>query len=645
MLACKKRLQGTLLSCLLFIGVLSRLEAETLDEHQFKPLRQGSYSKTYYFNELGLPNIYESIKTRPNCQENCSYPVVLNAKNRVLKRYPSSYNITRVASGRYEGIAYLQYKLSYPCGDKTCSSRILMDNNGRTYTPRSSIGGAKDALISKNRMLYEVAYNGLYKDARLILEAPNDLEEAGLGNNPQGDIAVVAVDASGQVYGGSLDAWMRTDLLLADHGDRYGILDVYPQDSKTLYLTLYKYVNIYNKGLVAAKVDFAKNSTVSGWVFNSGSRNVGFDPEIYIDESNIYITATDSSHSSRKGMAIPKDTFDEIGAASNYPQGIIGYEQEELMTFLVGAGAAYYLWNAKTSVEKDSTDYAQMDYDISNSIYWSLYFEGRVGNVRLGLSYLKNEAEKIGGLAGTATKVFNLFFDYAGLFSDSSSIRVGVERAEVNGMATYSQKSTNGVISLEPSQSHEFRAILTRYWAKLMMERGFFAALEYAAYTTPSAVGFSGQSKNMEYVTFDKKLKIEDYMLLVGYDELSYSRRYESDYAQFFLQGHVGLGFGNLNLSSETKSEVETALNKSVKGESSFIFDAEVNVGYLWQSRFKNIHGFGYAITAGLKGRGSWQGSGQSTDSDQVIPEDELRLEFDRYDIWYGPYTTFNLIF
>ena len=84
-----------------------------------------------------------------------------------------------------------------------------------------------------------------------------------------------------------------------------------------------------------------------------------------------------------------------------------------------------------------------------------------------------------------------------------------------------------------------------------------------------------------------------------------------------------------------------TSRNKRSKA----LLQAELNLGYLWQRRFRNVNGLGYAITTGVKAHGSWQGSGQSKNSDNTIDDNALVLETDHLDLWYGPYISFNILF
>ena len=631
----------------LFLALLlvTRSFGEVSEEHSFYPVHVGGVTAEQFFTQQHLPDIRLVYRTRPNCKENCTYPVLVNENNKKLVSYSSSYSVNMEAKGRYKDIAYMQYRYSFTCGDKQCSYAVLINNSGKKY-PFTLKGNYsdKDTIISRDLALYRMTTDGLYKNSIKVSSPPAALKEARLGNNPEGDIAAVGVSENGEVFVGNEKGWLRSNIQLAKHGDRDGILAVYPENEQSIFALTYKYVNVYNKGLIGIHVDQKKNEVDSGWLFNSSARNVGFDPELYVFQNQVHSSATDSTNNNRVSTVVPTTSYANIGHAENYPSTIAGFENEEQFTFLVGTRLAYNKWDAKSSVDNEDADYSTMEYEISNLLYWSLYFEGRIGNVRLGLSYLKNSAAKLGVLESAATKVFSLYVDYSGLFSDSSSIRVSIEKGEVNGIAKYTVDA-QGVASGANAQENSFNATLERISAKVMMERGWYGGIEYAQYTTPSALGFSGRSKQMEYLTIDSALGSEDIILLAGYDEISYAKRYETDLSRFYVQGHIGLGVTVFDISSATESEVERSTSKTIDDTWSMIIDGALDFGYIWQSRFKEFHGFGYATTVGIKARGSWRGSGQSKDSESDIAEDALRLELERYDIWYGPYASFNVLF
>ncbi|MBD3823457.1 MAG: hypothetical protein IE916_02980, partial [Epsilonproteobacteria bacterium] len=75
-----------------------------------------------------------------------------------------------------------------------------------------------------------------------------------------------------------------------------------------------------------------------------------------------------------------------------------GFEDESMVDFMAGAGVSYLGWSANSEVSKNGNTYASAEYEISNSLYKELYFQGRIGDYQLAISYAQNEAEKKGGL-------------------------------------------------------------------------------------------------------------------------------------------------------------------------------------------------------------------------------------------------------
>ena len=615
------------------------------NHHSFFPLQQGAMNADQYFDKLGLPDVRVSYRTRPHCKEKCDYPVIENQKGQILVRYTYDEALHTVAKGRYTDIAYLQYEHSYPCGDKSCSETIFMDHKGRRSPSRATTNGTFSTLISKDREIYSVTSRGIYVNATPLLHLEHPLTLGVIKNNPNGDIAAAGVDAAGQLYSTNTKVWHRSNIHLQEHGDRGGILDIYPKDEDESFIAIYRYTRAENKGLIGIHTTYSSSKESTGWLYNARNKNVGFDPSIVVDDGKIYVSATDSTNSEMVMMLIDEDQFDTISHAENFPQHIIGYEYEREFTFLLGSRLAYNGWHASTYVSANDTEYADASYELDDSIYTALYFSGRIYNVRLGLSYLQNWAEQRGEGAKIASKMFNMFLDFDSLFSKSSSLRIEVERAKLNGTVAYQRNDNTEVITGPAQKESTFETTYTNYSAKVMMERGAFIGASYVQYNSPAAVGFSNSSKDIEYVTFDNDVNYQNYLLIAGYDELSYAKRYETDLSRFYIEGNGGIGISVYDLSDRTRQEVEQGTSKSINATWSIVLQAELNLGYLWQRRFKSIQGFGYAITTGFKAHGSWQGSGQSKESDSEIDDNTLELETGRYDIWYGPYVSFNLLF
>jgi len=614
------------------------------DEHTLFNFSSGGLSADGYFDTKKIPNVRISSRRYPKCEKNCTYPVIEDANRQVLRRYSVNSSLYAIASGRYENVAYLQYKESYDCGDKTCYKNYLVDQNGRGYSTLRRKGGY-DARISRDRHLYEVGAKGIYRDGIKILSAPFELEHARMGNNPKGDMAAIAIDEHDDVYVTNLKTWHQSQVHLSSHGDRSGVLAIYPKDKNELYSSLYQYTNAYNKGIKVSHIEMKEGKEQTGWLINSAERNVGFDPEVYVSGTRIYFSAKDSTNRERVSTSLSADDFKRIVHSDNRPKHIEGFENESGFSFLLGSRLAYYKWDAKSYVEKDDTTFASMNYDISDTTYTALYFEGRVYNVRLGLSYLQNWVEKQGTNAKVASKLFSGFVDFEGLFSRSSSLRIEYAKAQLSGNASYKDNAKPGVSSGAMSQNILFDETFSDLAAKVMFERGWFVGAEYMEYTLPSAIGFSDSSKDITYVTLDPSFNIQEYLLVAGYDEISYARRYETDLSRFYFQGQIGMGFNNYNISNDVKEQIEQNTQKKILSLGSFTVLGETDIGYIWQQRFRSWQGFGYAFTTGLKARGTWTSSGQSDDSDNTIKSDELELEMERYDLWYGPYVSFNLLF
>mgnify|MGYP000102451846 CR=1 FL=1 len=300
-------------------------------------------------------------------------------------------------------------------------------------------------------------------------------------------------------------------------------------------------------------------------------------------------------------------------------------------------------WEAQSEVTKNDHTYLRADYQIDPSLLWSAQFQGRIGNTRLALTYLKDEAKEEAGEASSgqaaseASEYLIGTLDFQGLFSPSSGLRVAFRRTETEGLAKIDNRQQN-TTTFEP-----FTVDYNMVGLYQTRERGWYWGLEYTEYQMPSAVGFSDSSKTIVHSTFDPEFGIQKGSLVAGYDPQAYAKRYETDYDDFYLTGKIGVGYGQASLSSEIKQEAKNETGETkIKTPSFFAFDGMLETGYLWQSRFKSARGLGYQFLVGYQALGSYMGAGQSEDSES---EEGLSLEFSRYDIWHGPFARLNIIF
>jgi hypothetical protein len=606
------------------------------NEYSFVPYEKGSVSVNEHFSGLGIPNI--GVGTRCPKEGDC-WSVIENQEGKVLKSFGTKDSVSLIAKGRYTGVAYGYFSQSYTSGKKTITNFYFMDHSGKSYDSPEGSSGGFDTIVSKDRKLISVGSRGIYYGRSHVVPTDIKLTHGRITNNPSGEVSIVVITQKGEIRLSNLEKWNLCGIDLSAHGDRSGVISSYPI-SKDLHVTaIYKYVNSYNKGLMFSQVDFEKNSAMVGWMYNSELHNVGFDPQIYADESHIVLSGENSTERHNMKFSIDRsmDLNTIIGVV---PTHTIGFEKENAFSFLGGMGYSSLGWIANSSVDKtigeETITYSNVEYEISNSLYESKYLQGRYKDTQLAITHLKQEAEAAGGFTKKASQFLSFAVDLNGLFSPTSSLRILSEKGEVNGIAKETLK--DGTLT-----SSVFETTNQRYAFLVMGERGMYWGVDYITYNMPTVLGVSGSSKSIIKTVFDKAFEMDKYAFVFGYDELSYAKRYETDLARFYMQAYMGLGLASLTLGDEAKKALESD-GRTINSETSFIFDGMVDVGYIWQQRFRAAWGAGYSVSAGYRIKGDYFGSGQSDESDP-IESDELSLEFSRYDIWHGFYINANIIF
>ncbi len=616
------------------------------EEFTLGKITNGKVSKVSYFNRIGVPNVY--VSTQCPKKGDC-WDVIRNTQGKVIQSFSTSDSVGTIGAGRYKERAYLYYSYTYGPQKDRKTKYYLIDENLKQYKIPPHRGSV--SIITKDRDFIQVSTYGVYKNNELILS--NDaIELSSIANNPNGDIAIAALlKSSSEVIVSNLKEWKSTNVVLSKHGDRTGILSVYPKDKDNVYMSIYKNINIFNKGLMGAHVDFKNDTLEKGWVFNSAERNVGFDPSIYIEKDTLHIGATDSTNRTDIHIIVTPKDYAALGEET--PGHIKDFEQESVIDMLVGVGYSQTNWKASSSIsdiDDSNLEYGEVKYEIGKSLYKSVYFEGRYDSMSLSVAYLQNEAQSIGGLAGKASKILNFLVDFDGFIGNSTSLRLKVLKGNINGIATFVDNNLGSTPITSSGQEEEFQSELVTYGAYLMMERGWFGGLEYTNYTTPSAIGFSDINKNVVLYGMDPNFKIKTYSLVFGYDEISYAKRYEVDLSRLYLQGLGGIGWADFTLSQEAQDAVlqtSVANGKTINYTGSFTANAEVELGYIFQQRFKIARGLGYSFTAGYKAKWAGTFNGQAKndgENDTYIADNELELEMGRYDIWHGPFATANII-
>lgn len=589
--------------------------------HQLVAPESGKRNTGRYFDSIGLESIriVEKCDKKRNCVKN------LVSRSKVLMRNveSSKTRVSILATGRYQNRAFALIKVS-----KEKSRLFLIDDRGNRSSYPHQFPSALAVKLNKRGGLISVSDGGISLDGELLVESYGRFIRASINNTPSGKISITAITENNDVLVCDMTKCISTEMTLSAHGDIDNVSSSYVTANNVHYGVVYHYINNYNKGLKVFKADIRTGSVKKSWLYNSDTVSIGFNPDIYLAGNTLVVGTKNSTE--RKDIYFPfkrslTDTMQDIE-----PEHTIGFEEENNVAFTLGTGLAFQFWNADSSVESGDITLLDVDYEISAALYKSALIEGRIGDTQIGVAYLKNEAEDAGGLIADASEYFSMFVDFNGLLEASRSLRIRTEQATINGVATVTGQ-TNPL---------NFSTEYNNYSVLVMAEQGKYRGIQISQYKMPSAVGFSTISGNTN-AYYDPDLGMTRVSYIFGYDELSYSKRYETDISRKYLSYSAGFGLGVLDISSNVQSQAETDLGAPL-GNSFFVeLNLGLEYGYIMQKRLKSLSGFGALFQVGYKASLSHIGSSRSEDSEST----DLVLEFDRLDLLHGPFVRGALVF
>lgn len=650
----------------LLVGLVGLLAGEPAwAEAEFAPFgaAPAETDRERAFTAQGAPalNLGQECDDDGDC-----WPVIRTGTGEEVERFAEDDTVYQLARARYAERAFLV--ISYECDGKDCREhlyRYRLDADGdfgrdevstdlRRHFRGQTLGSLVDLLPGTNERPALLSMN-VRRDGELLLltekglvqaddsgaalaehPAPVPLTHGRLQNALNGGQGAIAVDENNRVWLSDGERWLGGDLRLPEHGDRSGIFTVYPVAEDRLVAGVYRYANIYNKGLFLLHARLGDESVAHGPVLLSHGRNVGWDPEVFPLGDRLLLVARDSTHGGQVQVAVPRERLGELSPEIP-PEFPAGENRVELHT---GAGIQQLYWEAQSKVKKDDTTHTRVDYRIDRSLLLSGHFQARVGDTRLTLAYLQDRAGERAEASGGETRREAVEYlmgtvDFQGLFAPSSGLRLAFRRHRTSGVA---EVTGDTATEYEP-----FSVRYRQYGLYNTLERGHYWGAEYTRYRMPSAVGFSDASKAIVYSDFDPDFGIEKYSLVYGYDAQSYAKRYEANYGEWYLSGKAGLGMGQADVSSRVRNDAKAATGESELNGLSFVaFDAMLESGLIWQRRWRPAAGLGFQLLAGYRVSGSHMGAGQGEESDS---QEGLSLEFTRYDIWHGPFARLNLVF
>lgn len=643
----------------------SDLVSNTITEYSYVPAVSGKQGYQHYLDELGAPKI--RLVSGSSDDNKSHWTEVVDENNRVIQRFSDKYRVSILGETRYQDKAMLLVKTRLKKCKKTtskkCRKNYLFGSNVKTpkLAERTQNGSFDSAILENSNLMY-LGPNGLLiqnvqDGTSKTIPTPFEITDGTIGTDIYGNWLAVAVSDDGEVLVADENGWDVPDLALSAHGDRRGVLSIYPQERGIALIVVYRYINEYNKGLYLLDYDMsAEKINTQGWLFNSEEINVGFDPEVYFKHASneVVVTATNSSIDNRYlTFTLPIDRM--AGLLPEIPEHVLssGFNEEKLGSFIIGGGIRQVDWLAQSKAKNNDVTFAEVDYRIADTLFASVNLEARLGEAALTINYIKNRAEDAAEneiddsvnhsitntLAKEASSRLFSAVDFHGLLDASSSLRLLFEHGKTKGIAE---------VDLQ-NQEKEFTRFTTEYnrvGLLVMRERGLYLGGDYVHYSMPSAVGFKNSNGGIDFSSYDPDFKFTSLRFVTGYDALAYAKRYETNYSRWYWAGGINAGLGWATLSDQIKEDAKQTTGKNKIADLPFFFvvGGELELGYVWQKRSKTLWGAGYSSAIGYRVNGNYLGDGQS----KYFSNDEdnsLSLEFSRIDVLHGLFFKANLFF
>jgi hypothetical protein len=298
-------------------------------------------------------------------------------------------------------------------------------------------------------------------------------------------------------------------------------------------------------------------------------------------------------------------------------------------SFIIGTGISYLYWYAYNEVKDEDKDghYGDVDYDISSTYYKSIYFQGYINNKSLALTYLENRDPKY-------RKTSNIFSGWIDLSNSmASNTRIMIEKANISGTAKFNKNN----------YKDDFMTKFLKISLLFLNENGKYKGIEYAKYSMPSLLGFKVYKGSTVFIEYDKSVTYRKISYIVGNDSLQKIKVNQKDYVGWFRDYLLGAGLvyvAPTNMSLYKEKAKENGYD-GVTIPLGIALDGEIKSGFIIQKKSKIIKNGGFSFQIGFKVRGAYMTGIDSKEGEK----NKLSINFDRYDIWYGPFITLNMLF
>lgn len=634
-------------------------DAVVATEYAYVPVAYGQQNYQFYLDKLGVPEI--RLIRRSRDYGKIHWVEILDRNNRTLKVFNDNYSVSLLGGGRYKDQAMLLVSaLRLEC-EKNCIKNYLFGSNIiNPYVDTSIMGSVFATLVLKNSNFMSMNKNGLLvhdvkSGSVKTIHSSIELTAGAIGSNIEGHWQAIAVGKNGEIMVADENGWNMLNLNLSEHGDRQGVLSIYPQEQGKALIAIYRFINEYNKGLYLLDYDLeAQKIDQQGWLFNSEDQNIGFDPSVYFNKANnkVIVSAINSTiNNSPVYFTVSPNRM--AGLKPEVPLHVqeSGFAKEKFGSLTIGRAISQVSWAPYSVVKKDNVRYGEVKYITADSLFTSDIIEARLGNISLAINFLQNQAKDlsdseidetvsnntVNNLTKNASSYLYSTVDFHGLLNASSSLRLLLEHGKTNGVAEIN-------ILDKDKEYLDFTSKYNRFALLAIQERGRYQGVDYVNYSMPSAVGFSDNNDVIKFTSYDPDSEFSSIRFVIGNDALAYAKRYETNYSRWYGSGGLNLGIGWATLSDQVKVDAKRSAGKSraAKLPTFLVLGGEYELGYVWQKRSKSLGGFGYSAAIGYKINGNYL---YGTTISSNVAVSSLFLEFTRLDVFHGPFLKANIVF
>lgn len=425
----------------------------------------------------------------------------------------------------------------------------------------------------------------------------------------------------------------------------------------------YFYRDSFNKGLLVTQQDSREGTILDSFVLDaSETRNSGWDLVGAQSSNNrILMTYLSDKNTSQREFVILKrvdqlksilgNNFEKYGnpkgkgqlnhiAHENRAAHISRLNLSNMQSLRsgylnVGAGIQQVSWLVK-SVKPDDNSNVQTpylpQYDLSASLLNIVSAEGKFGRVNFGLElatkYVNQKAEqsrsdaakdfnKISGKIGWERLFFD--FDFAFQYENMTSEVLFTDESGQVPSRSFSMKYDEMKFSLLALNRHHFGYVFQQY--------NFYQPVYvYRVLEGGKSYSFEGQAIG--------NIDANNHMLHYGYSTINYLVRYETQASQWFLDGEVR---GGLSLA-DFKNDTLVIGAEKPSNELTYVFSAQLELGYVWYKRWKWLDQLGGVIK--ISYRLDFSGIGnpdKPEDLEEAANSESYSFNFGRRELRHGP--------